>query len=134
MLGEIILLGFLPLFLFKKFKKIFFNPIKPGGGGVFSSRPRVNFMPSFLGWCKNFHLLMVFQVEAPSNFWWNQIFGLLWNFFENFEIFQIFWKPYNFYLKFNWHPSHFLICKISIKFSLLQKIKPCCKLHNHKHL
>ncbi len=25
-------------------------------------------MPSFLEWSKNFQLLMVFQVEAPSNF------------------------------------------------------------------
>ena len=58
-------------------------PLSDPGGGIFSSRPRVNFMPSFLEWRKNFQLLMVFQVEAPSNFWWNQIFGLLWKIFEN---------------------------------------------------
>ena len=59
-----------------------FNPIRTREG-IFSSPPRVNLMASFLGWSKNFQLLMVFQVETSINFWWSQIFGLLWNLFQN---------------------------------------------------
>ena len=60
----------------------YINPIRPGEG-IFLSPPRVNLMASFLGWSKNFQLLVVFQVETSINFWWSQIFGLLWNLFQN---------------------------------------------------
>ena len=59
-----------------------FNPIRTGVGGSFLP-PRVNLMSFFGGWSKNFQLLMVFQVETFINFWWSQIFGLLWNLFQN---------------------------------------------------
>ena len=59
-----------------------FNPIRPDGGW-FSTPTWVNSMPAFYGWGKISHLLMVFQVGASINLWWNQIFGLLWIFFQN---------------------------------------------------
>ena len=62
--------------------RVAFLTYQTRGGDIFIP-PRVNLMASFLGWSKNFQLLMVFQVETSINFWWSQIFGLLWNLFQN---------------------------------------------------